>query len=174
MDENTYRLLTALVTPVVIAIVGAVIAVVATRAEADRAEKRALAHARRDALLSALLETQADLTKAMYAPANELMAPGHNPLREPPLAFNAPLVGDANALEKVIRVATGFASRPKQSGLTKEDLETLSEATEALRRAVETQADLIRAGEEPARIPAAELAPIIRESIERLGDIANR
>jgi hypothetical protein len=169
MDENTYRLLTALVTPVVILIVGAVIAVKATRAEADRAEKRARSQRRQDALVATLGATHADLIRGLYTVANTLMTPGMKQLREPPPAMDMPLVGDANALKKVLELQTAFSLRPAGTGLTKADLEALAEANEELSWAVQRQRDRIRDGKDPVRIRPEEIEATLRSGIEQLG-----
>jgi hypothetical protein len=173
MDENTYRTLSVFLTPVLTAaitgIVAAAAALLAVRYEAGQAAKRAREEQSGEALVAALSATHADLIRGLYAVANSLMIPGKSQLRVPPLSMDMPLVGDANALKKVLELQTAFSLRPAGTGLAKADLEAIAEANEELSRAVQRQVDRIRDGKDPARIRPEEIEATLRSGMEQLG-----
>jgi hypothetical protein len=171
MDENTYRFWSVLLsaaTPVMVALLAALLALLATRWEGKKAEDRARAAEARAGLLRSLAETHDEFMRSLYAAANALRPAGSSPIPEPSRSFQADLLGEATALGSVIRLQTQFASRRAGSGLSESDLAALAEATEGLRRAFSQQAALIRQGKDPIAMSPGDIAPFIYEGMERL------
>ncbi|MGO9180221.1 MAG: hypothetical protein ACLQBX_18545 [Candidatus Limnocylindrales bacterium] len=101
MDDNTYRWLTAVVTPLLsvalTAIISGTVAIVATRLEAGRAEKRAQRAARDRWAVDALGETYGELMRLLFLAANGLPHDGAD-LEPPMLRVNGALTGDPRLL----------------------------------------------------------------------------
>ncbi len=182
MDDATYRwwqviggpLLGVVLTAIVTALIAGGLTLLATRWEADRAEKRARSQWEAQTLMESLRATQADLNATLYAIVNRLHPVGAEPVHPPPDTFAAPLVGDAAAIAKMIRLWTELGSRPIHSGVTKADMESVSDAVDTLRVAVERQADRIRKGVDLPKVDPGDVQRIVDEAKDRLGPLVHK
>jgi hypothetical protein len=118
--------------------------------------------------MESLRATQSDLNATLYAIVNRLQPIGAEPVHPPPDTFAAPLVGDAAAIGGMIRLWTELGSRPLHSGVTKADMESVSQAVETLRVAVERQADRLRKGQDLPRVDPGDVQRIVDEAQDRL------
>jgi hypothetical protein len=163
MDESTYRwvqtvwgpLLATAATALVTAVVVGVVAIMATRLEAGRAEKRANTEGVKRIRRQAVLHAYESVMDTLYDSANGLQEPGQNPLTWRRLDADQQILGDPTAVAAAYELMNGFAGRPAHSGLTPKDLNHLVDVHMPLRIAYALQLELIEAGSEPVRFDEA-------------------
>jgi len=166
MTDDTYRWLTAVWTPllsvllttVVTAVATGIVAILATRAEAGRAEKRAQAEALKDERKRAVVASWEWYMAGIDRVATALQPPTY-PITHQPLEADSALIGDAAAASSAVMLWHDLSARPLQSGLTLTDLNALVDVEISLTNAARRQLDLVAQGQEPVRMVAAEMQP---------------
>jgi hypothetical protein len=163
MSDDTYRWLTGVVTPVLTVIVTVIltgiVALLATRAEAARAERRARDAELRAERLRSLNETYDAMLRTLYVAFNSVMPPDQHPLIADPLTVDYPLIGDPEAIIAYMKFLSTLIVKPV-GGVGQKDLAAFGDVVDGLRNAASRQRDRILEGKEPV-IPAGDRASAV-------------
>jgi len=172
MNDDTYRWLTAVWTPLLSVLVTAVVsggvAIIATRMEAKRGEKRAQAEALKGERTRAVLATWEWLMARVEASASGLMNPSATPLTHEPIEADVTLIGDASTASFALELINRFSGRPGRSGLSTQDVHDIAEATNRLRTAALHQLEVVAGGQHPTRFALTELEPVLTAASQQL------
>jgi hypothetical protein len=147
----------------------------ATSAQAEAVEAReqrvsAQAEVLKRDRRAAVLATWEVWMARVDATASTLLPPGQRAFSHEPLEAEITLVGDLETARQALALTSDFARRPKESGLTTEDMHAIATTANSLRAAARRQLELVAAGQEPVRIRAEDLGPIVRGQLERFRD----
>lgn len=183
LDDQAFRWFTLavpLVQVLLTAVVTAIVAVWATKSEAGRAEKRALAESERAEAraraaearafqVAVLRHTHDGLLTQLERTANTAMGPGQDRLDLASLAEDVTLVDDLEAVRDLMRLTTDLAARPAGYGVSEPELKAIADLTNSLRASLARQTARVMRGEEPVRVAAdAAFAVDILHLLERL------
>lgn len=175
MDDNTFRWVQAVWSPLAVAIamtivtvaLSGAVAIIATRMEAGRAEARARQSEVRAERIRALDDTYDGLIRLLVAEVNRIKEPSQGDMETGPASVDYLLIGENPALMAYLRLLIKLRPVPSERGIDKAQANEISDVREGLRAATRRQRDLILAGEEPF-LPAPD------SPIRRLGDTVMR
>lgn len=182
LDEQTFSWLTVvnpLLQVLLTAVVTAVVAVWATRSEAARAGKRAVAESERaevrtraqegrESQVAVLRQTHEGLLTSLQRAANVQLPPGQNALDLGSIAEDVTLVDDPQAVTMLMHLATDFAARPARSGLSDSEVRSIVDVTNRLRASFDRQASRVRHGEDPLRVADDSVVRGLQEDMKKL------